>query len=210
MKKSGATRSFLLLLYAESVEEQKRNEKIFQILDGAECVKYVAIKHDKDVKIPDSDEEKKEHIHALLTFPFQRSVKSVAESLNLDERFIRACHDKHEAELYLIHLGYFQKYQYDVSELFGSDKESAMYRILRAKRGCVAAESETSLDEALQFAMNLIEAGRDYKLGITKKWFLGRMNEAGLLSQAIRLYPLLRDMIDEHNRFVGFNRNEYI
>lgn len=109
-------RNFMILLYPEwgSFEE------ILQDLKGS-FKNYAYIKH-----IPESD-EKKEHMHFILSLDNPRSEISLAKRLGIDSRFVKRMKSLRGGCRYLIHIDNEDKYQYNLEQVIVSKSFKSVY-----------------------------------------------------------------------------------
>lgn len=76
---------------------------------------YVYISHK-----PDDDDERL-HIHYVLQCNGTRSLKNIADTLDVDSQYIQVCHRPRGAIRYLLHLDNPEKEQYCIDDLTTSD-----------------------------------------------------------------------------------------
>lgn len=112
-------RNFMILFWADNAEHMKA----LDILKSYSSVAYILHDkdtHSKDIYIDDEDMDfKKPHYHAVVQFKNSRFWDNVADELGIEERFVRGC-NLNGALAYLVHFDHEDKYQYDISEVFGS------------------------------------------------------------------------------------------
>lgn len=118
------SRRFNLLLYPD---DPTHNLVILQLLAGEFNCAYCL--HDKDTYSVDvgehkSGELKKKHYHAVIDFPNQRYLNSVAKDLGIEKNYLQPTGSFKKSLTYLIHYGDESKYQYDFEEVGGSLKSS--------------------------------------------------------------------------------------
>ena len=103
-------RHFMLLLYPED----DYFKDVLQDIKG-NFKNYAYIKH-----IPEED-EKKEHVHLILSLDNPRSEESLANRLEIDKRLIRHCKSLRGVCRYLIHKDDEDKYQYNLDQVIVSN-----------------------------------------------------------------------------------------
>lgn len=103
-------RHFMLLLYPE----WSNYNDILQDIKGS-FKNYAYIKH-----IPE-DEEKKEHVHLILSLDNPRTEQSLAKRLEIDKRFIGYIKSLRGSCRYLVHMDNEEKYQYNLDQVIVSN-----------------------------------------------------------------------------------------
>lgn len=109
-------RHFMILLYPEWGNFQQ----ILGDLKGS-FKNYAYIKH-----IPESD-EKKEHIHFILSLDNARTIKSLSRRIDVPENLIRNCKSLRASCRYLIHIDDEDKYQYNLDQVIVSHSFKSTY-----------------------------------------------------------------------------------
>lgn len=109
-------RHFMLLLYPE----WDNFKEILQDLKG-NFKNYAYIKH-----IPETD-EKKEHIHFILSLDNPRTIKSLSQRVEVPENLIQRVKSLRGACRYLIHKDDEDKYQYDLEQVIVSNSFKSTY-----------------------------------------------------------------------------------
>lgn len=109
-------RHFMLLLYPE----WDNFKDILNDLKGS-FKNYAYIKH-----IPETD-EKKEHIHFILSLDNPRTIKSLSQRVEVPENLIQRVKSLRGACRYLIHKDDEDKYQYDLNQVFVSSPFKSTY-----------------------------------------------------------------------------------
>ena len=109
-------RNFMLLLYPE----WSNFDNILGDLKGS-FKNYAYIKH-----IPETD-EKKEHIHFILSIDNPRTVESLAKRLEIDKRFIQHIKSLRASCRYLVHADAEDKYQYNLDQVIVSHSFKSTY-----------------------------------------------------------------------------------
>lgn len=125
--KAKKDRKWRLLLYPED----PTHAACMKLLDEA-GYKYAAILHDKDVHdgIPDEDDEntageigtlKKPHWHVVIKTVNAQYPTALAKELGITPNYFKTCKNFDKACTYLVHDDekHADKYQYDISEVFG-------------------------------------------------------------------------------------------
>lgn len=99
-------RNFMILLYPE----WDNFKDILQDIKGS-FKNYAYIKH-----VPE-EEEKKEHLHLILSLDNPRSEHSLAKRLEIDSRFVKYIKSLRGSCRYLIHIDNEDKYQYNIDQV---------------------------------------------------------------------------------------------
>ena len=126
-EKAKKDRKWRLLLYPED----PTHAACMKLLDEA-GYKYAAILHDKDVHdgIPDEDDEntageigtlKKPHWHVVIKTVNAQYPTALAKELGITPNYFKTCKNFDKACTYLVHGDekHSDKFQYDISEVFG-------------------------------------------------------------------------------------------
>lgn len=102
-----------LILYTDNKKHMKLlNDLCYQY-------NYAWILHDKDTN--DDGSLKKEHIHLLIFFDNARWSNSILKEINIDNKnLIEFRENKANAIQYLIHSNNFNKYQYNISDIYSN------------------------------------------------------------------------------------------
>lgn len=180
------SRCWCLLLYPEDPAHASCMDTLAQ--NGYD---YAAILHNMDVweenESPNHEkgEPKKDHWHVVLKFKNPRYRDSLASELAIAPNYIEPCRDTKKALLYLVHDGYDTKYQYDVSNVYGSLTKQLETLLLCDNEG-----------ERILEIVHMIDAspGR-----CTYREILIKACKAGLWSDFRRLGTGVKWLIDEHN-----------
>ena len=109
-------RNFMILLYPE---DSYFNDVLNDIKGSFK--NYAYIKH-----IPE-EEEKKEHIHLILSLDNPRSVISLAKRLEIDKRLIQHIKSLRASCRYLVHADAEDKYQYNLDQVIVSHSFKSTY-----------------------------------------------------------------------------------
>ncbi len=86
---------------------------------------YALIKHDRDTYLEGESEDhkagelKKAHWHIVLRLQNPRWREAVAAELGIKPNYLEPCRNRDSALLYMIHDGYPDRFQYDVSDVSG-------------------------------------------------------------------------------------------
>ena len=102
-------RNFIMLLYPE----WGNFTDILQDIKGS-FKKYAYIKH-----VPES-EEKKEHVHLVLSLDNPRSVSSLSRRLEIPVNLIKSCKSLRASCRYLTHIDNDDKFQYSIDQVICS------------------------------------------------------------------------------------------
>ncbi len=109
-------RHFMILLYPE---DSYFNDVLFDIKGSFK--KYAYIKH-----IPE-EEEKKEHVHLILSLDNPRSESSLSRRLGLPKRLIQHTKSLRASCRYLVHKDNEDKYQYNLDQVIVSNAFRSTY-----------------------------------------------------------------------------------
>lgn len=109
-------RNFMILLYPE---DNYFNDVLNDIKGSFK--NYAYIKH-----IPE-EEEKKEHVHLILSLDNPRSVVSLSKRLEIDKRLIQHIKSLRASCRYLIHADAEDKYQYNLDQVIVSHSFKSTY-----------------------------------------------------------------------------------
>lgn len=109
-------RNFMILLYPE----WSNFDSILGDLKGS-FKNYAYIKH-----LPE-EEEKKEHIHFILSLDNPRSIKSLSKRIEVPENLIKRCKSLRGSCRYLIHIDDEDKYQYNLDQVIVSHSFKSTY-----------------------------------------------------------------------------------
>lgn len=178
-RKNWRSRNFCLLLYPESQSEVM--EYIKQHYSFAACL------HDKDCD--ENGELKKAHWHVIVKFVNARWCSSIADELGISDRFI----DKYRGLdnfAYLIHYGNDDKYQYELSEVFGDLKNLV-------NKAC---KRDTEIEITMLNVLEMLDTYPDYLDFIT---CFRLICDAGAYSEVNRGWmgrDLVFSVIQSHNR----------
>lgn len=109
-------RNFMLLLYPEWDNYQ---DILFDIKGSFK--NYAYIKHTKE------SEEKKDHVHLLLSIDNARTISSISKRLDIPINLIQPVKSLRASCRYLIHKDSEDKFQYDLSDVIVSDSFKNKY-----------------------------------------------------------------------------------
>lgn len=186
-------RSIRLLLYAH---EDPAHIFAMEKLKNA-GFSFVAIDHDKDI-YTDSDDctpdligsLKKKHTHVVVRFGGARYPTPFCESLGVSLNYCFECDNVKNAMLYLVHYGYPDKYQYELSDCYGPLRfELAKY-----------LECDTESDRVLRI-LDILDS---LPKPTTYRKFLVACCENGMYSEFRRLGVGVSKLLDEHNGLLDF------
>lgn len=135
-------RHFMLLLYPE----WSNFNDILQDLKGS-FKNYAYIKH-----VPE-EEEKKEHIHFILSLDNARSVTSLSKRLDIKSNLIQPVRSLRASCRYLIHMDSEEKFQYNLDQVICSKSFSSTYY--------KSFDDLLSDEEVLDNIYNFIESYKD-------------------------------------------------
>lgn len=134
------SRNFALLLYPEDPTHKACLEKLEQ---GG--YNYACILHNHDTwasNDPDFNPEKhtdgetkKEHWHLVIKFQNPKYDTGLATDLGIARNYIRDVKNFDKALLYLVHVGYPDKYQYDIDDVTGPLKITLQKLLLDEDEG---------------------------------------------------------------------------
>lgn len=113
------SKNYAMILYQENEKDMMTLEKI------KKNYKYAYIIHDKDTT--EDGEIKKEHIHVFMEFENERSIKSIAKELNVEEYDVEKIRNKIGAIRYLIHKDNPEKHQYQQEKIVTNIKNINKY-----------------------------------------------------------------------------------
>lgn len=101
-------RHFMILLYEDS-KSYKFDDVLFDLKGSFK--NYAYIKH-----LPESD-EKKEHIHFILSLDNPRSINSLSKRVGVEPNYIQSIKSLRASCRYLIHIDNDEKKQYDLTDV---------------------------------------------------------------------------------------------
>lgn len=109
-------RHFMILLYPD----WDNFNDILQDIKGS-FKNYAYIKH-----MPE-EEEKKEHLHLILSLDNPRTIESLSKRLGINPRFVRNVKSLRGSCRYLVHMDNEEKYQYDLTQVIVSKSFKSTY-----------------------------------------------------------------------------------
>lgn len=152
---------------------------------------YAAILHNCDTwdenESPNhvAGQPKKEHFHIVFKVKNPRYRNSLANELGVAPNYLECCRDLKKALLYLVHDGYENKHQYDVTEVFGPLRQSL--------------ETALVCDNECERVIELVHI-IDQSPGVcTYREILLKACKADLWSVFRKLGPGIKYLIEEHN-----------
>lgn len=152
---------------------------------------YALILHDKDTYLEgeseghEAGELKKPHWHIVLRLQNPRWRDALAKELGIAPNYLEPCRNRDSALLYLIHDGYDDRYQYDVSEV----------------QGPLALNLAKLLvdDDEGQRVKTIIQLIDDIPGRVYYKDILLKACDSGLYGEFRRLGSGVKWLIEEHN-----------
>lgn len=173
-------RTIGLLLYPEDLTHVQALDKIKASYD------YIGILHDKDC-----DEDgviKKAHWHIILRFPQAKWNTAVCKELGIESNYTEELRSFNNAMMYLIHANDPDKYQYDISEVFGTFKDK-LKEIMNSQD---KSEGEKVVE--------LIEYIENYEGRLTVTQFAKYCAKNGYWAEFRRSGAIFCKMIEEKNK----------
>ena len=178
-------RKYCAVLYPE---DQTHTQAMEKLKSGG--YNFAAILHDKDV-YEDGDhkgELKKPHWHVVIKFPNAVWQNSLAKELGLTPNYLEQAKNLDSALLYLVHDGYEDKAQYELSEVFGP-LQTRLATLLRDD------------DEGTR-ALTIYQLIQDTPGFVTYGEILAKACKSGLYGDLRRMGTGVGWLINEHNREV--------
>lgn len=200
MKKNARSRNWCIVLYPDNPDHCKVYKRIHDRIS-------VSILHDKDELEGDFENEedykaiKKLHWHCLITYDNPRHFNGVVDDLQIplnDIHLLQQCFSVVSYLKYMIHYGYNDKHQYDISLLTG---DINLIRKLKKAMKNDGLEEETKVQEIIEF----IFANRNKPL--TFKEFSRFVCENGRWDVYRRSAIIFKDLILESNTRYFDERN---
>lgn len=191
-------RKYVAVLYPEDPTHVAAMEKL-----QSGGYDYAAILHDSDVYESDGEghkkgDLKKPHWHVVVRFsPNALWNTAVAKDLGIEPNYLEKCRNLNKALLYLVHRDHLDKFQYDLSQVFGSQ---AMISIL--------SKLLTEEDEGLR-VLSIIKMVEDDPGIVSPTELLKRACKEGYYGEFRRLGVWGQILINEHNDRINdeFRRN---
>lgn len=133
----------------------------------------------------ETGQPKKNHYHFVIRFKSQKGLSTLAKELKVNSNYLEPSSSLKQALLYLIHRGWPEKYQYDISAVFGSLKKTLL-----------AYLDETTESERILEILELLDAVNG---PITVREFIQLCAKEELYSDLRRSGYLFATVIKEHN-----------
>ncbi len=159
---------------------------------------FAYILHDKDVweenESPDyiAGEPKKEHWHVVLKLKSARYRNPLAQELGIAPNYLEPCRDLKKSLLYLVHDGFDNKFQYDITEVVGTLRRSL--------------ETALTCENECERVLELVHIIDSMSYNCKYRDVLVKACEADLWSVFRKLGSGVKYLIDEHN---SQNENMY-
>lgn len=174
-------RKFRLLLYPDD----PTHANAVSILSSS-GTRFACILHDRDTE--DDGTPKKPHWHIVIKYPHPRWNTALAKDLGIAENYIKPCDNLDGALAYLVHFGYPEKFQYEVTEVFGP---------------LSPAVSKVCLEDDINMrVLNLVQLIDDTPGFITYRELLIAVCNNALYGEFRQLGVGIKYLIDEHNAAV--------
>lgn len=182
------SRNWCLLLYPEDPTHATALERLETLK-----YRYVAMKHDQDIwselECSDGKHEpgtpKKTHVHVVIKCSQPRWNTAIAKDLGIAPNYMELCADYDRAVLYLTHVEYPEKAQYDSSLAFGNltshleklllDDDEGM-RVLEIVRAIDSMPGEARYRDILVHCCSNGLYGEFRRLGCGVKYLLDEHN----------------------------------
>ena len=187
-------RKFRLLLYPDD----PTHVSAIELLPGL-GIDYLYIQHTEDTWLADDEElgvhtvgdPKKPHWHVVIKFTQPRWTTGVAKLLGIKENYIKVCDSFDGALKYLLHYGWPDKHQYELSQCEGT-LIPYLGRLL----------TEQTEDERVKSLVALLD---EYDGILSYKCFLLLACDNGYYAEFRRLGAGARYILDEHNSSYEFS-----
>lgn len=156
---------------------------------------YALILHDRDTYTEGESEDhqagdpKKPHWHIVLRLQNPRWQEALAKELGINPNYLEPCRNRDSALLYMIHDGYPDRYQYDVSDVSGP-------LALNLAKLLVDDDEGQRVKTIIQLIDNT--PGRVYYRDLLLK-----ACDNGLYGEFRRLGSGVKWLIEEHNAVLG-------
>lgn len=178
-----------ILLYPDDVTHVAALEVLKQGYD------FAGILHDKD---KDEDEKpKKVHWHVVLRTKSQTWNTALAKELKIERNYIQCIRNEEKALAYLIHFNEENKHQYEIQEVFGSEK--AIKAVIKATGDAQLAEGEK--------VMTLLEDIQNADKPISLMSFAKSCAKEERWDIFRRSATIFLKLIEEHNQILREERN---
>lgn len=171
---------FTMLLYPD--DPAHVNTQNILVKNG---YKFAAILHDMDTDIDGS--LLKEHYHYVVSFNRQKDLSVFAKEVECKENYIEPCRNVDSSLRYLTHPDNPEKFQYNPSLIFGSNKEKAIL---------LSSPEKPTENERVLLIIELLQE-MEYPLTTIKA--IKQLCKSGLYSDARRMGTFLVKIIEEIN-----------
>lgn len=181
-------RKYVAVLYPEDSTHAAAMEKL-----KSGGYDYAAILHDSDVYEEDGKDHKKgdlkkPHWHIVIRFsPNALWNTAVAKDLGIEPNYLEKCRNMNRSLLYLVHRDNPEKFQYDLSQVFGSE---AMISVL--------SKLLTEEDEGLR-VLSIVKMVEDEPGIISPTEMLKKACKDGYYGEFRRMGMWSHIIIQEHN-----------
>ena len=181
-------RKYVAVLYPEDPTHAAAMEKL-----KSGGYDYAAILHDSDVYEEDGKDHKKgdlkkPHWHIVIRFsPNALWNTAVAKDLGIEPNYLEKCRNMNRSLLYLVHRDNPEKFQYDLSQVFGSE---AMISVL--------SKLLTEEDEGLR-VLSIVKMVEDESGIISPTEMLKKACKDGYYGEFRRMGMWSHIIIQEHN-----------
>lgn len=126
------------ILYPDS--EAYNCDEVLRVVKSLPGCEWYAVKHDCDTD--ENGELKKEHIHVVMRFDQVRTFFALAKDLGIEENMIERSKGTFKyAVRYLIHADQTEKYQYDISTIFGNGDPAIYFSADSDEKGMILMDS---------------------------------------------------------------------
>lgn len=181
------TRTYTMILYPDDDMTH-----LFALQKLQVGYNFCAIDHDRDVYDDTDDCEpeligtlKKKHTHVYLRLKSPRFRDPLAKELGIAPNYLRECRDSKGAQLYLIHDGYPNKFQYDVEDVYGPLRHEVGKLLVNEDEGSRVLKVLDLLDSM--------------PVPCTYRKFLVAVCENGMYGDFRRMGSGIKTLLDEHN-----------
>lgn len=185
------SRNWDLILYPL---EDETHKKALEYIE--EHYNYAYINHNKDIN-EETGELKKDHTHVVITFKNPKFRNSLALELGISPNYMQKCNKLEKSLMYLIHYNNEDKFQYDISEVFGP---------LKPKLERLIINKDKSEEEIV---MELLYFIRVYPTHLTITDFVDYVCSKGLYSHYRRSQSTFKMLIEEHNYKLFREKHKY-
>lgn len=181
------SRNWCLVLYPDDTSHVSALEKLAE-----SGFSYAACLHDRDVYHDDdcpedkkSGDPKKSHWHVVLKLKNARWQNAIADDLGITPNYLKPCRNLDSSLLYLVHDGYNDRYQYDITDVFGPLKPSLEKLLFADDEGERVLTIVAMIDQ--------VSGKASYRDILVKAC------KCGLYGEFRRLGSGVKWLIDEHN-----------